>query len=743
MRVQRQRALDPPLSIARDLMHEAHDFLRTLAVVLCVAAVTTVVFQRLRQPVVFGYLLAGMIIGPHVPVPFVADLEIVRTLAEMGVILLLFALGLEFSLRKLIRVGPTAGVVALAQCTVMVWIGFVLGRAFGWTTLESAYAGAIIAISSTTIIAKAFEEQRVVGKFRELVLGVLIIEDLIGIFLITILTAISVGGELSAGTIATTGLRLGMFLLALIGVGLLVIPRTVRFVVKMNRPETTLVASTGICFAAALLALAFGYSVALGAFIAGSLVAESGHEKAIEHLVQPVRDVFAAIFFVSVGVLIDPAIIVQYWLPVLLFTIAVIVGKVLAVSVSSFLVGFTPRTAVQAGMSLAQIGEFSFIIATVGLTTNATREFLYPIAVAVSGITTLTTPWLIRAAGPVASWVDRTLPRPLQTFVALYGSWMEDLRASRAGGGRRSRVGRLLGLVLLDLVLIVGIIIGTSLELGRFTAVLASWTSLDPDVARLIVGAAVVVLLIPLLVGLVRTARQLGLALALAALPAPEKGLDLAAAPRRAFVITLQLAIVLITTLAIVALTQPFFPPLRSALVTAVLLVTLLAVLGIAFWRTAADLHGHARAGAEIVVAALAQQMAKAPPGHEGSSTDAMERVRRMLPGMGDPVPLHVMPGSEVDGRSLADVDLRGVTGATVLAILRDGGQVLMPSGPEVLRAGDLLAVVGSHEAVDNAEQLLAPPHDRPEPEQAMPAADEETTASDGDTGNRTTTVGP
>src|SRR5688572_20498730 len=165
-------------------MHDAHAFLQNLAVVLCVAAVTTVVFQRLRQPVVFGYLLAGMIVGPHVPIPIVADVETVRTLAEMGVILLLFGLGLEFSLRKLIRVGPTAGVVAVAQSSMMVWIGYLLGQAFGWTTLESVYAGAIIAISSTTIIAKAFEEQRVGGKFKELVLGILIIEDLLGIFLI-------------------------------------------------------------------------------------------------------------------------------------------------------------------------------------------------------------------------------------------------------------------------------------------------------------------------------------------------------------------------------------------------------------------------------------------------------------------------------------------------------------------------------------------------------------------------------
>jgi CPA2 family monovalent cation:H+ antiporter-2 len=217
-------------------MYDAHEFLRTLAVLLSVAALTTVVFQRLRQPVVFGYLFAGMIMGPHVPIPIVADVATVQTLAETGVILLLFSLGLEFSLRKLIRVGPRASIVAVVQAAVMIWVGYLLGRGFGWTKIESFYAGAIIAISSTTIIAKAFQEQRVTGKFTELVLGVLIIEDLIAIFLLAVLTALSAGTGVSASSLALTGLRLAMFLTGLIVVGLLLIPRAVRMVVRMNRP---------------------------------------------------------------------------------------------------------------------------------------------------------------------------------------------------------------------------------------------------------------------------------------------------------------------------------------------------------------------------------------------------------------------------------------------------------------------------------------------------------------------------
>ena len=416
-------------------MHDVHEFLRSLTVVLGVAALTTVVFQRLRQPVVLGYILAGLIIGPHVPVPLIADRGIVQTLSELGVILLMFSLGLEFSIRKFMRVVPNAGFAAIFQSSVMVWLGFLVGRLFDWTTLESVFLGAVVAISSTTIIAKVYEEQGIGGRLRTLVVGILLIEDLVAILLMAILTAVASGAGLSAGALATTVGRLAAFLIALLAIGFLVIPRFVRFVVRINRAETTLVASIGICFGMAYIAQTFGYSVALGAFLAGSLVAESGHAESIERLVQPVRDLFAAIFFVSVGLLIDPGVIAAHWEIVLVLALVVILGKITSVSFGAFLTGNGTRTSVRAGMSLAQIGEFSFIIASLGVALGATRELLYHVAVAVSAITTLTTPWLIRAAEPAAVFIDRKLPRPLQTFAALYGTWFE--RVHTSSGTRR------------------------------------------------------------------------------------------------------------------------------------------------------------------------------------------------------------------------------------------------------------------------------------------------------------------
>jgi len=271
-----------------------------LALVFCVAALTTIVFHRLRQPVVFGYLLAGMIVGPHLPVPLVVDEGTIRTLSELGVILLMFSLGLEFRLRRVVAIAGTSGLAALAETSLMLGVGFVAAQALGWTPIESVFTGAMVAISSTTIVAKAFAELKVTGRVRDIVFGILVVEDLIAILLVAMLTAVAAGGGMTAGVLLGTSVRLATFLVVLIGVGALIVPRLVRVVTRAESADMTLVTSIGICFAAALAALAFGYSVALGAFIAGSLVAESGESARIEPLIEPVRDLFLAIFFVSV-----------------------------------------------------------------------------------------------------------------------------------------------------------------------------------------------------------------------------------------------------------------------------------------------------------------------------------------------------------------------------------------------------------------------------------------------------------
>ena len=686
---------------------DAHDFLVALTTVLGVAAVTTVVFQRLRQPVVLGYILAGFIVGPNVPIPLVADREIVQTLSELGVILLMFSLGLEFSLGKLVQLAPTAGLTALLQSSLMVWLGFIVGRVSGWSTVESLFAGAIIAISSTTIIAKAFDEQGIRGPLRELVVGVLIVEDLVAILLMATLTAIASGTGLSAAEMAATTGRLALFLFALVAVGLLVVPRAVRAINRLGRPETTLVASVGFCFGVSLLAYEFGYSVALGAFIAGSLVAESGEAHTIEHLVRPVRDMFAAIFFVSVGVLIDPKLIAEHWGAIAVLTSVVIVGKVVGVSVGAFLTGNGVRTSVQAGMSLAQIGEFSFIIAGLALSLGAAGQFLYPVAVAVSALTTLTTPWLIRASGPVASWIDRKLPGRVQTFAALYGSWVERLRSERKSTPG-SAIRRLVFLLVLDVALLGVLAIVTSLAMERLAEFLEKEVHLSATLARIVIVGVSVALAVPLTTGVVRVSRSLGIAIAEAALPAPAQGkADFAVAPRRALVVTLQLAILLLTGLPLLAVTQPVLGGAYGAVLFAVPLVA----LGIAFWRGAANLHGHVRAGAQVIVEALMTQARKGgavrPAFAPAGPIEALNQVNAIFPGLGEPTPVRLDEQSTAVGRSLSELNLRGLTGATVLAITRGEEGFLIPTAHDVLQAGDVLALAGTHDAIEAARELL------------------------------------
>ena len=673
-------------------------FLRDLALVLCVAAVTSVLFQRLRLPAVPGYIVAGLVVGPHVPVPLVADVGTVQTLAQLGVVLLMFSIGLEFSLRRLLRIGPRVGLVVLLEVGLLLAAGSLVGQLFGWSPAVSGLAGAIIAISSTMVAANVFSELRVEGPLRELVLSIAVVEDLAAILLIAGATALATGGEVSGAELARTLGRLLAFLAGALALGLLVVPPSMRAVARLRRPETTLVASVGLCFAAALLALSAGYSVALGAFLAGSLIYESGAGRSVEQLVRPLRDMFGAIFFVSIGMLLDPAIALGSW-PVILTLVAVLViGKTLGVTVGAFLTGHGTRLSLRAGMSVAQTGEFGFIIAGIGVGLGGPATTLPHVAAAVSVITAFASPWLVRASEPLALYVDRRLPRSLQTFASLYGSWVELVRAAPRRGTPWTPVRRAARLVLLDAVLLAGLVIGASVNLPRLLAALGD-QGVSPASGRWLVIAAAAACAAPFAIGMVRSSRRLGNALADLALPSRgADAMDPADAPRRAFVVTLQIAIVMMVGIPLVAVTQPFLPRYQGV----VIVLAALAILGWLFWRTATNLQGHMRAGAEMMAEALG-------PRHRGSEAVTLEHVQQLLPGLGTLVPVRVVAGSAAAGLTLAELNLRGRTGATAVALARGGGDepMVFPTAKTLLREGDLLALSGSHDAIEEATRLL------------------------------------
>lgn len=683
-------------------MHGAGSFLYTLAVVCCVAAVTTVLCQRIRLPVVFGYLLAGMIVGPHVPVPLIADAATVSSLAEVGVVLLMFSIGLEFSLRKMLRLAPVSGLVALLETSAMFGLGVVVAELLGWSAVESVFTGAIVAISSTTIIARAFHDRPMEPMVRDTVFGILVFEDLIAILLLAALSALGQGSALSLRALGGTVLQLVTFLAALIGIGLAVVPRFVRSVARLRRDETTLVTTVGLAFAAALLATAFGYSVALGAFIMGALVAESGARHMIEKLLAPLRDFFAAVFFVAVGISIDPSLVAQHWGAVLIFTAVVMGGKVLTVAIAVFLSGRGVRTSVRAAMSLAQIGEFSFIIAGVGAASGAVGDHLLPVAVAASALTTLATPVLIAASAGVAARIDRTLPAPLQTFVALYGSWFEAMRIGSAPH-QRSRARQLTGFIAVDVAGLLAIVIAAAVEMPRGITLLRESLGTGPQAAQLLVLALGALAAAPLVLGLFRTAGKLGDLLAERALPMPARGADFGFAPRRALSVSMQAAILLLAGVPVVAVAQPFLPPLRGA---AALLVLVL-VMGALLWRSAANLQGHAEAGAQLLVSALRHQMSETGV---HAIPQPIAHAEELLPGMGAPVGVAITAEQAAAGQTLRALNIRARTGAGVLAITRGEERILIPRGGDEIRAGDVLALAGTREGVAAAIALLTEP---------------------------------
>ncbi len=395
-----------------------------LGLIMGAAAVVTFLFKRLKQPTVLGYIIAGLLVGPHFSfLPSVAEKESIEVWAELGVIFLLFSLGLEFSFKKLMKVGGSASVTAVVEVAVMLLAGYIAGKAMGWSLMDSIFLGGVLSISSTTIIIRAFDELGLKGKkFVSLVFGILVVEDLVAIVLMVLLSTLAVSKQFNGTDMLLSIAKLVFFLTLWFISGIFFLPSLLRKARNFMNDEMLLISSVALCILMVILATQVGFSPALGAFIMGSILAETTLGEKIEHLTKSVKDVFGAVFFVSVGMLIDPKMLVTYAGPILIITVITIVGKMFSTTLGAIVSGQPLKPSVQAGMSLAQIGEFSFIIATLGLTLKVTSGFLYPIAVAVSAITTFTTPYLIKFSVPFYNLLDKHLPKRLKNAIERYSS---------------------------------------------------------------------------------------------------------------------------------------------------------------------------------------------------------------------------------------------------------------------------------------------------------------------------------
>ena len=393
-------------------MSELPALFSDLALILVTAGITTVIFKWLKQPVVLGYIIAGFLIGPNFEwFPVIKDHTSVETWSEIGMVFMLFGIGLEFSFKKLKKVGGTVGITALTELVTMCVVGFLLGKLLGWSQMDCIFLGAMLSISSTTIIAKAFDDMKLHReKFSGNVIGELVVEDLEAVLLLVILSTLAVSKTFDGMQLLTSMLKLAFFLVVWFFGGIFLVPTVLRWARKFMSEETLTVFSVGLCFMMVVLANIAGYSSALGAFIMGSILAETLEAEAIHKLTTPIKNLFGAIFFVSVGMMVDPGILVNYWWQILVITIVLLIFKPLSNVVGRSMAGLDLKQSLQGGMCFCQIGEFSFIIATLGLSYGVIDEFLYPIIVSVSIITTFLTPYSIKSATPFYHWLERRIP---------------------------------------------------------------------------------------------------------------------------------------------------------------------------------------------------------------------------------------------------------------------------------------------------------------------------------------------
>ena len=475
-------------------MSEIPSLVQDLALILIVAGVVTLLFKKLKQPLVLGYLMAGFVLSPHMSFTMsVMDTENIQTWADIGVMFLLFSLGLDFSFKKILKMGASPIVAAIATIFSMMMIGNGVGMLFHWGTMDRIFLGGMLAMSSTTIIYKAFDDLGLQQqRFAGIVMSVLILEDILAIVMMVMLSAIASGQNPDGGQMLTSLLKIGFFLVLCFVVGIFLIPWILRSTRKLMNNEVLLVFSLGLCCAMAVVSTEAGFSSAFGAFVMGSILAETVEAEKIIRLVEPVKNLFGAIFFVSVGMLVDVHILIEYALPIVALVLAILIGQAVFGSFSYLISGQSLKSAMQCGFSMSQIGEFSFIIASLGLSLGVISDFLYPVVVAVSVITTFLTPYMIRASEPCYNLLERHLPQKLILR-------LNNLTLTHVGSGGSESLWKTLLSQLLRITVIYGILSVAAISLMLSFVLPMCQAVMPPTMASVVVAGLTIALISPFL----------------------------------------------------------------------------------------------------------------------------------------------------------------------------------------------------------------------------------------------------
>ncbi|NDK57392.1 cation:proton antiporter [Pontibacter fetidus] len=644
-----------------------------LGLILCAAGITTLIFKKLKQPLVLGYIIAGLLVGPHVALfPTIIETENITIWAEIGVIFLLFSLGLEFSFKKLVKVGGASSVMALVEVVVMLLLGYLTGKLLGWGTMDSIFLGGILSISSTTIIIRAFEELGVKSqRFAGLVFGVLIVEDLVAILLMVLLSTLAVSQQFAGSEMLAAVLKLGFFLVVWFLAGIFLIPTFLRKASKLMNDETLLIVSLALCLLMVILAAQVGFSPALGAFIMGSILAETTKAEKIEHLIASVKDLFGAIFFVSVGILINPETILTYAGPIAIITIVTLVGKALSITGGGLMAGQGLKTSVQSGMSVSQIGEFSFIIATLGLTLKVTSDFLYPVAVAVSAITTFTTPYMIQLSTPLYKFLESILPEKWKRSLNEYSSGAQAINTT-------SDWKLVLRSYVVNLVLYSVILVAIVLLSARYLNPFISANFINGEMGTIVTTAITLVFMAPFL-------------WAFAVYHPQKEALGRLWANRnyRSLLIVLEFVRVALSLLFIGFLLNQFFP-VQVSIVVALFIIALLVIFSKRIQKF------YVRIEHRFMTNLNAREIKAASKMHH-----------TLTPWDVHLTSFDVSPKSVVVGRSLLELQVREKYGVNIAVIERGDRTIMAPTRQELIFPGDKIYVFGSDEQIETFRQFI------------------------------------
>lgn len=674
-------------------MTEEANLVKDLALILISAGIFTIISKALKQPLILGYIVAGFLVGPHMGLfPTVTSTTTVDQWSEIGIIFLLFALGLEFSFKKLLKVGSSALITAMTQCLGMFILGFLVGEAIGWSNMESIFLGGMLSMSSTTIIIKAYDDLGYKDRpFAPLVFGALVFEDLIAVVLMVLLSTMAVSNKFAGGEMLMGLAKLVFFLILWFLVGIYMIPTILKKAHKYLNDEILLVVSIGLCFVMVTLASLAGFSAALGAFVMGSILAETLESEHIMNLVKGIKDLFGAIFFVSVGMMVDPQVIVLNWGTILVLTITVMVGILFFSTSGAVLAGQGLDNAVHAGFSLAQLGEFSFIIAGLGVSLGVMRGFIYPVIITVSVITTFTTPYMIKAGTPAYHWLMKKLPpRFLERINSFAGQEREN---SAAAQNEWKHLIRELSLrVLLYGVILAAINMGEHLFLDKLLN--ERFDAFTPFARNIISVVVTIIVMSPFLVGIAVSGNDIN-----------RSSLKLIRAKQANIwpVISLALLRILIAMGFVVSVIASHF----NLAFWTILLILVSGVVFVSIGRRSISKFTVVEDRFMANLNEKEQRQRRMTP-VTSSVSDKMSRynVKTDM--------ITISADSLYAGKKLRELPFRHKSGVNIVKILRGSRSIMIPAGDEVVFPFDKLLAVGTREQLqefrkDMAENIIVP----------------------------------